>query len=199
MKKILDEVKQWRKPKKVSLLMFTSILLIVCTGTIYSSYNDDNYVKQTERTKKKSKVKKEIKNDSSPSDSDKKAQSQSIEPPVEETKTQSENLTVNQEIQQSKQEEIDDKENNVVVPPISNNDNSNASGGSTPPPPTCDHLDDSKWIGNSGIIFATKQEADYWANEQAWDPNSKWYLMGNYVWSSGTSDCLGERWTVDFY
>lgn len=72
------------------------------------------------------------------------------------------------------------------------------NGGTTTPEKPQEPTIVEGQIGNSGMLFATQEEASAWANSQIDDPESPWFAKGwvdsGVIYSDGTI-----KWTINFY
>ncbi|MGX8852067.1 hypothetical protein [Amedibacillus sp. YH-ame10] len=99
--------------------------------------------------------------------------------------------------------------NNAQAP--SNGSNSNTGGNNNTQAPSqpqqpstpnvCTPNGTYQGLGNSGMWFNSKNEADSWAQSQWFDENSPYYLMGYHAWTVEDS-CGNSRddiWSVHWY
>ncbi|HFC9437376.1 TPA: peptidoglycan-binding protein, partial [Enterococcus hirae] len=77
-----------------------------------------------------------------------------------------------------------------------NQGSSGSTGGTTTPSKPQAPTIVSGYIGNSGRVFDTGLEANNWADEQLFAPDSKWtgYYLITIYYSDGS-----EKFSIDFY
>jgi len=72
------------------------------------------------------------------------------------------------------------------------------NGGTTTPEKPQEPTIVEGQIGNSGMLFATKEEANAWADKETDNPESQWagygFVSTGVIYSDGTT-----KWTVNFY